>query len=361
MKYRYYALKRILLVIPTFLGVSLILWYLLIELYNGDPLAPYISWLEALRLTPADRAALMHRYGLDRPWYERYLQSVINILQGNWGIAHIYGDQPVLPLVKRAFITTAEVGIYALILSLLIGIPLGIKSSISSAKKDIYITTSSLIGYAAPAFLVAIIIRSLIYEFFFYFASRFHVSTLNDFSFYTGRFNTKFFSYPDKLIFGLPTTGFITFDSLFSLNIPLFVDSSLHMIGPIIVISIALIPIIVKMTRHSMVDVLKQDYILLAKSKGLKERTILYRHAFRNALIPLLTITAITFSTLLISSIYTDIIFDYPGLGLFLYGGINFFDMPVFQGFITISALVFILFNLVVDLFYGIADPRIRI
>ena len=133
------------------------------------------------------------------------------------------------------------------------------------------------------------------------------------------------------------------------------------MMGPIIVISIALIPIIVKMTRHSMVDVLKQDYILLAKSKGLKERTILYRHAFRNALIPLLTITAVTFSTLLISSIYTDIIFDYPGLGLFLYGGINFFDMPVFQGFITISALVFILFNLVVDLFYGIADPRIRI
>ena len=361
MKYRYYALKRILLVIPTFLGVSLILWYLLVEMYNGDPLAPYISWLEAIQLTPAGRAELMHRYGLDRPWYVRYFHSVINILQGNWGLAHIYGDRPVLPIVTSHFIATAEVAIYALLISLIIGIPLGIKASISSPKKDIYITTSSLVGYAAPAFLVAIIIRSLIYEFFFYFASRFHTSTLNDFSFYSGRYNTKFFSYPDKLIFGLPTSGFLTFDSLFSLNFPLFVDAFLHMLGPIIVLVIALVPIIVKMTRHSMVDVLKQDYILLAQSKGLKQRTILYRHAFRNALIPLLTITGVAFSTLLISSIYTDIIFDYPGLGLFLFGAINFFDMTVFQAFITISALLFIFFNLAVDLFYGLVDPRIRI
>ena len=347
---------------PTFLAVSFAMYYFLLSFSKGIPALLYVnSVFEAidLKLNPAKLAAINKKYGFDKPWYLQWLNYVIKTLSGNWGNSPRYGGQPVFDVVAKAIPATLEFVLPGILLALLIGIPYGIKSSVSKPKESFYITTTSLLGISIPIFVVALFIKGLIWETFFYlgFASGDH--SIFNVSFYSGEFNRKFFTYPNHLIFGIQPTGFLLIDSLFSLNIPLFIDAILHLLGPTFCIMLVIIPFVVRMTRSAMTVTLKQDYILLAKSKGLEQKVILYKHAFRNALLPMATLFGYLFSAVILGTVYIEVVFVYPGIGYMLYQGVNFFDLGLILAFLLISTTTYILFNLTVDLVYYFIDPRI--
>jgi peptide/nickel transport system permease protein len=180
---------------------------------------------------------------------------------------------------------------------------------------------------------------------------------------YYGRFNSKVFRYPSKILFGfLPSTGILAIDSLLSFQPILFIDAMFHITLPVLTLMFPLLAIVVKMTRSSMIETMKQDYILLARAKGLSERVIIYKHALRNAMIPTLTVSGLTLANLLTGVVFVEMIFYWPGIGgLFVWQGLNFMDMPIIQGYILITTTMFIVINVVIDLLYGFIDPRIRL
>ena len=354
MSYKTYAFKRILAIIPTFLVVSFLLYFFLLVVYHGKPEVLYINTIQEATYYathPAALAALKHKYGFDQPWYIQYIMSTERILFGNWGITPVYGGQSVFSVFSRAFPNTVEIVVPAFIIVLLVGIPLGIKASVSKSEKtELYITGPSVIGMSIPAFVSAIIVQGLIHELSFFLIYRTNNLQFSGYSFYSGLYSSEFFHYPRTLIFGLQPTGFLLIDSLLSGNFLLFIDGILHLIGPVFCLVLTILPYVVRMTRNAMHEVLDQDYILLAKSKGLPDRVIHYPHAFRNALIPILTMAGYLFSMVFFSTIFIEIIFNYPGIGNVLYAGLVRFDLAIIQGFLTFTTLIYILFNLFVDL-----------
>lgn len=361
MRFRYYVLKRLLMLFPTFIVVSFIMYYLLLAFSHGMPVVLYIPDEYAafsLALHPEKLAALNKLYGFDKPWYMQWLTFFGKMFTGDLGYSPKY-NQPVVDVIAKAIPATLEFVIPGILLALLIGIPYGIKSSVAKPKENFYITTTSLIGVSIPVFVVALFIKGLIWETFFYlgFASGDH--SIFDISFYSGMYNGKIFSYPNHLIFGLQPTGFLLIDSLLSLNIPLFFDALAHLLGPIFCIMLVVIPFVVRMTRSAMTVTLKQDYVLLAKSKGLDQKVILYKHAFRNALLPMTTLFGYLFSAVILGTVYIEVVFLYPGIGYMFYLGINFYDLGLMLAFLLISTTTYILFNITVDLIYYFIDPRI--
>ena len=338
------------------------MYYLLLVFSHWQPVVLYIhSIFQAFyyRIHPDELAALNHQYGFDRPWYEQWLTYITKTLTGDLGYSPRYA-QPVLNVLQKAIPTTLGFVLPGILIALIIGIPFGIKSSVSKPKNNAYITTSSIVGVSIPIFVIALFVKGIIYEFFFYLGLSTHDRSIIDHSFYEGQYNTKFFSYPSHLIFGLRPTGFLPLDSLLSLNIPLFIDVILHMLGPIFCIIIVVLPFVVRMTRVAMVETLKKEYILLARSKGLDERVILYKHAFRNALLPMATLFGFLFSSVILGTVFIEMVFSFPGIGYMFYVGINYFDFSLILAFLFLTTTTYIIFNLVVDFVYYFIDPRIR-
>lgn len=350
------------MVIPTFLIVSFFMYYLLLEFFHGDPIFLYIGDLRQIlyyRTHPAALEALKAKYGFNQPWYIQWLIVVGRFLTGNWGYSPTYGQQ-ILNIVERALPTTLEFVLPGMILALLIGIPYGIRSSVAKPKQDFYIYGTSLTGISIPVFIVALFIQGLIWGSVFYIGVVTNNHALFNLAFYQGEFNTHYFTYPKHLIFGLPTTNFLLIDSLLSLNFSLFIDALLHLLGPVFCIMLIVLPFIVRMTRNSMVEILKEDYILLAKSKGLEERIILYKHAFRNALLPIVSYLSYLFSAVLLGTVFIEVVFEYPGIGFMLYKGFTYFDLGLILAFLVLTSTGFILLNLFIDILYYFIDPRTK-
>jgi peptide/nickel transport system permease protein len=158
-----------------------------------------------------------------------------------------------------------------------------------------------------------------------------------------------------------PITGFLLLDTFISLDIDLFLDASAHIIPPAFALSWTSMAIIARMTRMAMVETMKQDFILLAKSKGLKEKTIIYRHALRNAIIPTLTVAGLTLAGLLTGSVLVETVFDWPGVGEWAVDAIFYLDLGAIMGFTIIVSILYVVSNLVVDILYVLIDPRISI
>ena len=362
MKFRYYVLRRLIMLIPTFIIVSFLMYYFLIAFSHGEPVVLYFrSEFDAIyyALHPVELANLKAKYGFDQPWYIQWFLSVYRLLTGNWGYSPKY-HMPILDVVAMSVPATLEFVLPGILLALLIGIPYGIKSSVAKPKENLYITTTSLVGVSIPIFVVALFIKGLLWEIIFYLGLSSGDHSVFDAAFYHGRYNTQFFTYPRDLIFGLPPTKFLLVDSLLSLNLPLFFDAILHMLGPIFCITLVVIPFVVRMTRNAMIVTLKKDYIVLAKSKGLEDRVILYKHAFRNALLPMSTLFSYLFSSVILGTVFIEVVFEYPGIGFMLYLGLNFFDLGLILAFLVLTTLTYITFNLVMDLIYYFVDPRIR-
>ena len=329
--------KRLLLLIPTLL-ISTILIFFIIRLVPGDP----VDHLLGERGVSIElKQELISKWRLDRPWYEQYFAFVFQALKGDLGSSLISG-RPVLNEFKQAFPATVELAFFSLLLSLLLGLPLGFLGALKpNSFWDFLASVGSLLGYSMSVFWWGLILILL-------------------FSVYLGV--TPVSGRIDILYEVRPVTGFMLIDSLFSENAWLaFKSACKHLILPSLTLSTIPLAYIMRITRFSLLEIFKEDYIRTAKSKGLGFYQIYFIHSFRNALVPIVTVVGLMVGALLAGAILTEIVFSWPGIGRWLVQAVLARDYPVLQGGILLVTLVIVLVNLLVDLLYSYLDPRIQV
>jgi peptide/nickel transport system permease protein len=309
-----YIIKRILVVIPIVIVVSILI-FLIIKMIPGDPVAimfgknPNQEQMEAVRKL----------YGLDKPLVDQYFTWAGNILQGNWGRS-IQTNEPILGMIMERIPRTIALSLIGICLALIISIP----SGVASAKHhntffDLSITVLNLGFISIPGFWLGILLMLL-------------------------------FSVVLKI---LPTSGYVEP----AMN---FFGWLRCMILPSLTVAATFFASLSRMMRSSMLEVLQQDYITLARIKGNKESRVYYIHALRNSLIPLLTVIGLQMGYLMGGEVVIEKVFSYPGLGLLLISSITQRDYPLIQGIILIFAIIIVIINLITDLVYKMVDPKIR-
>jgi dipeptide transport system permease protein len=331
-----FLLRRLALTVPTFLALMFVT-FMMIRLVPGDP-------IEVRRgergISPERLAELRHEMGLDQPIWKQFLDYVWNLLHGDFGVS-IITRNPILQEFLNLFPATVELSICALIFAILIGIPAGVIAA--SRRGGVYDQTLmglALTGYSMPIFwwgLILILIMS----------NTLHLTPVS------GRVDLIKFYYPQ-------VTGFMLIDSLLSGKSGAFMDAVRHLILPTIVLGTVPLAIIARMTRSSMLEVLEEDYVRTARAKGLPPSRVIGIHALRNALIPVVTVIGLSVGSLLAGAVLTETIFSWPGVGKWLIESIGRRDYPALQGGIMLISSIVIVVNLLVDLTYGLINPRIR-
>jgi len=310
-----YIARRILSLIPVLLGVTLLV-FLVMQLAPGDP-AQIILGSKA---TETSLTQLRHELGLDQPMHVQYIRWVTRVAQGDWGRS-IQLKREVLPFILGRFQNSAYLMVVAVVLACAIGIPAGIISAIHQySLDDRIVMVLVLVGFSTPIFFLGIILQ---------------------------------------IVFGLKL-GILPVSGMQSAGQAGFYDFIKHLILPAAALATGATAIIARMTRSSMLEVIRQDYIRTARAKGLPERVTINRHALKNALIPVVTIVGLQVGYLLGGDILVEIVFSYPGIGLAMVNGILARDFPLVQGAILLVASSYVLINLAVDLVYAYLDPRIH-
>ncbi|MQL49257.1 MULTISPECIES: dipeptide ABC transporter permease DppB [Photorhabdus] len=333
-----FILRRLGLVIPTFIGITL-LTFAFVHMIPGDP----VTIMAGERGISAERyAQLMAEMGLDKPLWQQYFHYVSNVLHGDLGVSMKSRISVWEEFVPR-FQATLELGICAMLFAIAVGIPVGVLAAVK--RGSVFDHTSiglSLTGYSMPIFWWGIMLIML-------------VSVQLDLTPVSGRISDSIF-----LDDSHPLTGFMLIDTLFWGEEGDFKDAVMHMILPAIVLGTIPLAVIVRMTRSSMLEVLGEDYIRTARAKGLSRIRVIVVHALRNALLPVVTVIGLQVGIMLAGAILTETIFSWPGLGRWLIDALQRRDYPVVQGGILLVAIMIILVNLVVDVLYGVVNPRIR-
>ena len=313
--------RRILIAIPVLIGVTL-LSYLLVDLAPGDPVTAFID--------PATRAELGEEWvelrreqlGLDDPVAVRYLLWLREVIQGNLGFSLISGQAVADQILDRLGPTALLMGT-ALVLGTLVGVPLGIFSAVRQYSLLDYLTTvAGFLTISTPSFFLGL---SLVY----------------------------LFAVRSRLF---PSSGMRTLGQGDSTT-----DLIRHMVLPATVLAMAHAPLMMRYARSTMLEVLRQDYVTTARAKGLRERIVLLSHAFRNALIPLITVVGLSLPDLLSGAVITETIFQWPGMGMLAVRSVTARDYPLILGVILVTATLVLLSNLLADILYAVADPRIRL
>ena len=327
--------KRLGLVVPTFLGITLLV-FSLIRLLPGDP----VEALSGERGMTTERyERLIREFGLDRPLPVQYADYLWKAVQGDLGHSTIT-HEPVFKEFITLFPATIELSICAMLLALLIGVPAGIIAAVKrNTVWDYSVMGASLTGFSMPIFWWGLL---LILTF----------SVTLGWTPVSGRIAIQF-DIP-------PVTGFMLIDSLLSGDKGAFKSALSHLILPSIALGTIPLAVIARMTRSSMLEVLREDYVRTARAKGASTFRIVGIHALRNALIPVVTTIGLQVGTLLAGAILTETIFSWPGIGKWLVEAIHRRDYPAVQGGILLSATVIIGVNLIVDVLYGVINPRIR-
>ncbi|WP_438462453.1 ABC transporter permease subunit [Marinomonas sp. PE14-40] len=330
-----FIFKRLSLVIPTFIGITL-LTFTLIRLIPGDP----IEVMAGERGVSAERHAILSaELGLDQPLYIQYFQYVKGIFQGDLGNS-LVTREPVLSEFLTLFPATVELAFCAAVFAVLVGLPAGIIAAVRRGTLfDHSVMTFSLTGYSMPIFWWALLLMLVF-------------SVNLGWTPVSGRIDVVFWIED--------VTGFMLIDALLSDEEGAFSSAVSHLILPSIVLGTIPMAVIARMTRSSMLEVLSEDYIRTARSKGIAPWRVIVIHALRNALIPVITVIGLQVGILLSGAILTETVFAWPGIGKWLIESIGRRDYPVVQGGILIVATIIIIVNLLVDLTYGIINPRIR-
>ena len=301
-----YALRRLIMLIPVLFGVS-VLVFMMLHLTPGDP-ARLVAGPMA---TPEHVQQIRHQLQLDQPIYAQYIHYMSQLLQGNMGQSIITRDTVISELWPR-YLATAELTASAMLVSVLIGMTAGV---ISATRQygivDNVLSVLTLFGLSTPAFWLGLMLILL-------------------FSLHLGWF---------------PTAGR---------------GGVKHLVLPTITLGMFAMATVARMTRGSMLDVLHQEYVQSARAKGLKENTVIVRHALKNALIPIVTVVGLQVGQLLSGAVLTETVFSWPGIGRFMVDSIKARDFPVVQGGVLLIAVTFVIVNLIVDLLYSVIDPRIR-
>lgn len=328
-------LRRILLVIPTFIGI-VALTFFLIRLAPGDP----ILLIAGEHGVSAERyAELQKQFGFDQPLFIQFGDYLWQVLNGNLGLS-VVTQTPVLDEFGKLFPATLELALIAMIVAVTIAIPAGVLAAVKrNTIIDHSITAVSLVGYSMPIFWWALLLILL-------FSVNLGIMPV------AGRLS---FIYDIESV-----TGFMLIDTLLAGDKEAFIDALHHLTLPAIVLATIPLAVIMRMTRSSMLEVLKQDYIRTARAKGLSEFTVIFKHALRNALIPVITVIGLQTSILMTGAILTETIFSWPGIGKWLLEAVYRRDYPVVQGGVLLIASLVILVNMVVDLLYVLINPGLR-
>ncbi|GIC77309.1 ABC transporter permease subunit [Moritella marina ATCC 15381] len=330
-----FILKRLGTVIPTFFGITL-LTFTLIHMIPGDP----IEIMAGERgISPERHAILSAELGLDQPIWKQYFSYVGGILQGDLGNS-LVTKKPVVEEFFELFPATVELAFLAALFAICIGLPAGIIAAVKRGSVfDHTVMGVSLTGYSMPIFWWALLLMLVF-------------SVNLGWTPVSGRIDVSLWI--DHV------TGFMLIDSLLSDEVGAFGSAIHHLILPSIVLGTIPLAVIARMTRSSMLEVLGEDYIRTARAKGLAPWRVIVIHALRNALIPVITVIGLQVGILLSGAILTETIFAWPGIGKWLIESIGRRDYPVVQGGILIIATLIILVNLLVDIIYGVVNPRIR-
>ena len=335
-----YILKRLGVLIPTFLGITL-LTFSLIRLIPGDPVEVMMG---ERSLDPEVHAAALKRLGLDQPLPVQYANYLGQLLSGDLG-ASLKTQATVWSEFKTLFPATLELALVALLFALVVGITAGVIAAVKRGTlADHGVMTMALTGYSMPIFWWGLL---LILVF----------SVGLGWTPVSGRLN---------LVFDVPPhTGFMLIDAWLAeradpdFNKGALWDAVRHLILPAIVLGTIPLAVIARMTRSSMLEVLREDYVRTARAKGLSPFRIIFIHALRNALVPVLTVIGLQVGTLMGGAVLTETIFSWPGIGKWLIDAIGRRDYPVVQNGILLVATLVIMTNFVVDILYGVANPRI--
>jgi len=338
MKLATYIARRLLLLIPVLIGVTLITFVI----SHIIPVDPVHAWAGEKSGKDADR--IRQKMGLDKPLWDQYIIYMGSLLRGDFGEAPSEGFRPVSDSLALYFPATVELTIYSMLLAIALGIPTGVISATKRDKPIDHVTRIyALVGVSIPIFWLGIMLLWIFY----------------------GILHIGFFSPSGRLDTTLepPThiTGLYTVDSLVTGNWPVFVNAVLHLVLPAFCLSYISMAIITRMMRSSMLEVLGQEYIKAARSKGLAERVVIKKHAQRNALIPTTTVIGLSFGGLLGGAVLTETVFSWPGIGRWSIDRLVALDFTGVMAITVITAIIYVFTNLVVDIVYAYLDPRIRL
>jgi len=325
---------RLALVVPTFIGMTL-LAFLMIRMVPGDP----IETLAGERgIDPARHAQLVKAYGLDQPVLVQYGIYIGRVLQGDLGKSMIT-QAPVLEEFKALFPATVELALCAIVFALVLGIPAGMLAAVKrNSVFDHGVMGISLTGYSMPIFWWGLLLILLF-------------SVQLGWTPVSGRIDVKYFLEP--------VTGLYLIDAWIAGEPGAWRSALVHLALPAIVLGTNPLAIIARMTRSAMLEVLGEDYIRTARAKGLSTVRVVALHAFRNALLPVVTVIGLQVSVLFTGAILTETIFSWPGVGKWMIEAISRRDYPVLQGGLLLLGGMVMLVNLTVDLTYGIINPRV--
>jgi len=331
---KWYIIKRLLQIIPVIIGVTVIA-FALIHLAPGDPARTMLGQ----HATQTEINEIREKYGLDKPLYIQYFVWLGDVLHGDLGRSILTHEQVVTEIGAR-FPNTIELAIAAMIFAIIIG---GLAGIISATKQysltDYSVMGVALFGISMPVFWLGIMLMMI----FGVFLGWLPIG---------GRI--------DLLIPFTRITGFMVIDSIITFNGAALASVLVHLILPAIALGTIPMAIIARVTRSSMLEVLRQDFIRTERAKGLSEKIVIYKHAVRNALVPVVTVIGLNFGLLLSGAILTETIFSWPGVGRLVVNAVYARDYPLVIGCILVFALVFVIVNLITDILYTYIDPRIH-
>jgi len=330
-----FIIHRLGLLVPTFIGVT-IAAFGFIRLLPGDPV---LLLAGEHGVTPERHAELMHQLGFDRPIWVQYLDFLTNIFQGDLGTS-LVTRRPVLDEFFTLFPATLELSVCAMIIATVVGIPLGVLAAMRRGTwTDQTVMGTALVGYSMPIFWWGLLLIILF-------------SGILQWTPVSGRISLLYY-FPH-------VTGFMLIDSLLSGQDGAFASAVSHLVLPSVVLATIPLAVIARQTRSAMLEVLGEDYVRTARAKGLGPFRVIGLHALRNALIPVITTIGLQVGVLMAGAILTETIFSWPGVGKWMVDSIFRRDYPAVQGGLLMIASIVMLVNLIVDLLYGLINPRIR-
>lgn len=319
-----YLLRRILLLIPLMFGITLIT-FTVIHLAPGEPVEMQMAMNPKVGKEARER--LQKFYGLDKPLHVQYITWLKQLSRLDFGRSFSSDNRPVLDKIKERLPVTLSLNIVALLIEFGLAIPIGVLAAVHrNTLLDKGITVFVFLGFAVPTFWLALLLMYL--------------------------FGVKLNWLP---ISGLHTLGYEAYSWFGQL-----LDLSKHLVMPILVASFGSLAGVSRYMRSAMLQVIEQDYITTARAKGLSERVVIWKHALRNALLPLITLVGFSLPGLIGGSVIFETIFSIPGMGQLFYQGVMARDYPIVMGILVIGAFLTLLGNLLADISYALADPRIR-
>ena len=344
MTLRTYIISRILLTIPM-IFILLTTVFVIMRVLPGDPVLLHFEKSENPEAMNQMRIAL----GLDQPLWMQYVNYVFGLFRGDLGKS-MQDFSPVGQQIFSAFPATLELAIYSMIIAVVIGVILGVESSKSYNKpKDHVIRVFGIVTYAIPVFFLGMLLQ-------LGFGVGLHWLPVG------GRFDLSIPPPAGLNIGGLHLgTGLYSIDSLLEGNMYKFVVTFRYLLLPSLTLGLVLCGVFIRLTRSNMFETLKLDFVTAAKARGLKDRTVTYGYALRNAFLPVLTMMGLQFAMLLGGAVLTETTFSWPGLGSYLVARINFRDYTAIQGTVVVFGIFVSLVSLAVDLLYAYLDPRIRL